>query len=667
MGLFSKLQNGDTQFKSLKFGNDRPSGGDSGQPFIKNPIDKVSSPSNADFLLRGGINAPLNAADDVSRLTKYFFNPKSPSGLLFIAKQNLLSRSSVKTEASKGILNDGIYTPISTISQAGIVAFGGHLDKQGILGNTSNYGDIFRGDNGSIHQPKEDNRLLNIAYGINGFDGTDIQEPLPPFNQKGYNINPTKFVGSNILISYGGGPGSKLGIGKTHIKYADQRTGTNNPLSVSDPERFYKKPNPINPKGLTREETIVNYNLKLGASIKQNLSSFEKGIKENGDFNTLFSPQIPYSTLSKDTKGLTISGSEGYQIGNDLKLQTQKTDSTYVSLINKRLEDVRRNFIYNPQFISISGSNSITWENSTNEALTQYTEPYSSKHTLLATKQAQYIDGPNEKYINANPNVGYLANLNRNFEYNTTINNPLREGGRGIAPDFRKVNRERRGFKDPSQSYDYITESTDHSTSKTVDKIYYTNGVKRDSTSFDNPNDLIDFNFTIINPSNTQQTGSLKFRAYIDSFSDSYSAGWKDQTYMGRAEKFHKYSSFERDISLSFTAVADNETNLEKMYESLSFLASSIAPTYTTQGYMAGNLHKLTVGNYIKNQVGIMSGFTFDVDSDTPWGIKPNLQLPYYIKVTGIKFTPIHNSRPETLWNDYENKNGNFINQKRSN
>ena len=49
MGLFSKLQNGDTVLKSLKFGNDRPGGGNSGQPYIKNPlIDEPGKLSRVD-------------------------------------------------------------------------------------------------------------------------------------------------------------------------------------------------------------------------------------------------------------------------------------------------------------------------------------------------------------------------------------------------------------------------------------------------------------------------------------------------------------------------------------------------------------------------------------------------------------------------------------------
>jgi hypothetical protein len=48
----------------------------------------------------------------------------------------------------------------------------------------------------------------------------------------------------------------------------------------------------------------------------------------------------------------------------------------------------------------------------------------------------------------------------------------------------------------------------------------------------------------------------MNFRSYIDSFSDSYSADWKAQSYMGRGEKFYKYGGFDRSISLAFTVVS---------------------------------------------------------------------------------------------------------------
>ena len=91
-----------TDLKSLKFGQDRLGGGSSGQPYIESPIDEPGQLTQADddFLLRGGVNAPLDAAKDVERLAKYFGDLKSPSGVLFVAKQESLSRIGVATQAS---------------------------------------------------------------------------------------------------------------------------------------------------------------------------------------------------------------------------------------------------------------------------------------------------------------------------------------------------------------------------------------------------------------------------------------------------------------------------------------------------------------------------------------------------------------------------------------
>ena len=96
----------------------------------------------------------------------------------------------------------------------------------------------------------------------------------------------------------------------------------------------------------------------------------------------------------------------------------------------------------------------------------------------------------------------------------------------------------------------------------------------------------------------------MNFRSYIDSFSDSYTAEWKSQKYMGRGEKFYKYGGFDRNISMAFTVVAQSFQEMRGMYQKLNYLASSLTPTYTPQGYMAGNLCKMTVGGYIYEQYG---------------------------------------------------------------
>ena len=131
-----------TSLKSLKFGKDRPYGGSSNQPYIQTSIPEgensgVFQTGGIDSILRGGLLAPISAAKDVSRLTQMFFDLKSPNGSLFTVKQNLLSKTSVETEASNGAsyalgLNQGIYLPSSTIAQAGVGFLGTHLNLFGI-------------------------------------------------------------------------------------------------------------------------------------------------------------------------------------------------------------------------------------------------------------------------------------------------------------------------------------------------------------------------------------------------------------------------------------------------------------------------------------------------------------------------------------------------------
>ena len=116
-----------TDLKSLRYGQDRVGGGSSKEPFVTKPVDGTPGDTGGpDFLLRA--NTLENVGNDLERLGKYFLSPK---GLQFAAKQNVLSRSQVKSQAS-GLLNDGIYLPTSTLAQLAVNPTGGHLNKQGL-------------------------------------------------------------------------------------------------------------------------------------------------------------------------------------------------------------------------------------------------------------------------------------------------------------------------------------------------------------------------------------------------------------------------------------------------------------------------------------------------------------------------------------------------------
>lgn len=245
-----------TDLKSLKFGKDRIFGGSSNQPYIKSEIPEgyqTLGAADNDFLLRGGITAISESGKDVLRLGKMFIDLKSPNGLFFAVKQNLLSRTAVRTQASEGALNEGIYTPLSTLAQAGVNAFGVHLFKQGL-------------------DPRKG--LVTYSSVVNP-DQESAKNRLVEFWKTKVNTSTL----SPELYTYKGGPGSDLGIGATNINLAspEQRTGTNN--KYINESWFIGKQKPHN--------NTANYKKPLGLSVEYNLLSAKAGNRNIINLDTL--------------------------------------------------------------------------------------------------------------------------------------------------------------------------------------------------------------------------------------------------------------------------------------------------------------------------------------------------------------------------------------------
>ena len=115
-----------TDLKSLRYGQDRIGGGDSREPFITKSIDSTPGDTGGpDFLLRA--NTLQHVGDDLSRMGKFMISPK---GLQFAAKQNILSRTSVKIQSSSNTsfnpINDGVYLPTSTLAQLAVGSLVGY-------------------------------------------------------------------------------------------------------------------------------------------------------------------------------------------------------------------------------------------------------------------------------------------------------------------------------------------------------------------------------------------------------------------------------------------------------------------------------------------------------------------------------------------------------------
>ena len=171
--------------------------------------------------------------------------------------------------------------------------------------------------------------------------------------------------------------------------------------------------------------------------------------------------------------------------------------------------------------------------------------------------------------------------------------------------------------------------------------------------------DLIDFRIGIYDNDTIGNANIslnwLHFRVFLDDFSDSYSSEWKNLNYMGRAESFYKYDSFKRDINIGFTVAAQSKQELLPIYKKLNYLASSMAPSYSPNGFIRGNLSRITLGNWLWEQPGFISSVDLSIPEESPWEVNLPLdgstdefvkQVPHMVQVK-IKFTPIHRFRPE--------------------
>jgi hypothetical protein len=593
------LINLQTDLKSLKFGHDRIGGGSSNQPYITSPIpDKIGEYGflNTDFILRGGSKAITNSLTDVARLGKYFTDVRNPSGLLFVAKQNLLSRTAVRTQASGKLLNEGVYTPLSTLIEAGGVAFGLHVNKQGLnpfggIGGINTYSDLINPNLGFVTSIKNVNVNRLVSF---------------------YNLNIKQLNLDPILYQYGGGPGSVLGIGKTIIRKA---TNTNEGLQISFPQASDNQVKISNSKinsNLTRHVRVSEkYEFYIDSSFDPLL---DNGFSDDGKLIRIFGPLDNNQTFSTNPD---LFKSDDVLTYNQEQLVNIPTDpNSAVSGSSFYVGDGSKGATTTPGDFRVLLRKNLT-----------------DNQKIEQRKIGNLVEAPDytTKNIETRVNLGDPGNRNGKNLTSYTLGSAGQNGA--ASPD----------------SYDKIT----------VQPIYSSS--KPDFTGKDT-NDLVKFAITVVDNDDQSKNTNIHFRAFLNTISDQYSADWNPTKYLGRGENFYTYGGFDRKVSLSWTVAAQSKKELIPMYKKLNYLASVCAPDYSEQGYMRGNLVKLTIGGYFYEQYGIITGLSYEMNDDSAtWEIGINdsfdnfnsdpsvKELPHLIKVSSFNFIPIHDFVPRKV------------------
>tara|TARA_R110001632_G_scaffold197778_1_gene319999 strand:- start:1727 stop:4222 length:2496 start_codon:yes stop_codon:yes gene_type:complete len=756
MGLLMKLKNGDTSFKSLKFGKDRPGGGDSNQPYIKTPIgDQAENTAiDGDGIIRGGLTAPSRALEDVTRLSKYFFDFKNPNGLLFTVKQNLLSRIAVKAETAtgpayggftksrtvlggvpsdgftknNGTINDGIYTPLSTLGQAAVGYLGQHINKQG-LDPTGNF------PNASI------NKYSNVVFERNKADRNGeglATRSIIPFNlirkeqranqklyratlqqsnaeDKATNEQNKRPEDRGILFGYsteeeiqGSLTPNSLRRGNNFLEkwdaYRDQQTQKRLEKKNAKAENAQTNKD-IASKNVqdASEEKTVYYDNRLlnlwdskGLNLSKPLGTLDSILYSyGGGPNSIVGvgqTNIKFATLND---GITPART-GYS-GNDPYL------GDYNYSTNKPIVYSTVNIFGNPanptsvSLFYLNGNPSVTGEQLFGNNEGNYLVDRDNSENIQPWLSGDYV----RSLTGIVPDSVFSRVLRGATWSKTDFNQEEKNTNQRLRPDFRKrlvsdqtktfiakspdylkENQEKRvgigRFNDPGQIgdiSDYSIGKKDRNTGKVLGPTDRINALpilegnlpKND----DFYNDFIRFRISILDPSRKGKKQHIIFRAFLDDLSDDYSAKWNSTEYIGRGEKFYKYQGFDRSVNVGFTLAALSKQELLPMYRKLNFLASSLAPSYTDAGYMAGNITELSVGDWFYQQPGILESVNIGIPQESPWDIQipvegkkggdgvgadfsdiSTKELPFILKVK-MKFTPIHKFLPKIQSNTY--------------
>jgi hypothetical protein len=574
----NKLVTNPSNFKynsrELKFGNDRPNEGNSGQPFIKKDLPSVGSPHTTtfpDFLLRDPKNQLETRKDDLERITKFL---KTPQGLLFIAKQEALSLQNpiVPGRPNRSTPFAGLYNPLMTLGQVGVAGTGVHIEKQGLLpifGDDGKYANVYKNE----HNTTNTNRLTILYnFKISGSQSSTIAKLNAPL--LGISTD------DNLLTSYIGGP--NVGInGKTVIGFASDR---------------------LSPKLMQKRisgSLATSYNkTKLTLTSDDIIRITSKGVSQK-------SGELGYAQIDTDNEGENSTNFLGqnsvYTLGNTFP------EMNIANTTGKNIYTFTQQQLVSQPQIRLTGKSI----------------PQDFRKTITDTNK----DIPS--------NLGLYS-----FDYTNKFVNKEQRIGLGNPG---KITRSRTKLS----SYDQDT----------VDRInilpLYKDRVVLDPVIA--TRDLVKFRFEVIDNIDPGVSTFIHFRAFLGAITDNFKADWSTTKYIGRGENFYTYNGFSRDINFSFQVAAQSRAEMKSIYQKLNYLASSLAPDYNN-GYMKGNLIRLTIGDLYYSLPGFLPSLTYNIPEEASWEIafsSPEqgddtglMETPKYF-VVNVSFTPIHDFVPQ--------------------
>jgi hypothetical protein len=176
------------------------------------------------------------------------------------------------------------------------------------------------------------------------------------------------------------------------------------------------------------------------------------------------------------------------------------------------------------------------------------------------------------------------------------------------------------------------------------------------------PRDIIKFRIEAVDNDTPNSSTWMIFRALITDITDNPNPSWNTINYVGRGEPFYIYKGFERNVSFNFQVAAMSERELKPMWQKLNYLYSNVMPDYLGN-IMRGPYMKMTIGNYMFRQPGVIKNLTYTIDNKSPWEIaitdpergegEKMYELPHVLNVQ-MTYAPIHSFLPRKFPNKFD-------------
>ena len=605
-----------TNLRGLRYGNDTIGGGNSGEPYITTAIppalqQQVESTNiwNSDSgLIRGGfVGATRASVTDLARIGKFLKDP--PRGPMFIIKQVGLQLSNPQLEAPRGagaVLNNVLQGNFSTL-------FGGGDNFNANIGATRIY-------NGGI------NTLLQVP--VNAFGGHIVRHGLLPIESDSAKYEAVA-RNNDPLNEDDGGKNNRLVRLKAKLE----------PNENADIARYISGPGSVDGIGIT---TIPRY------------------------YNTLTNntrPYIPLDTpLFIDQEGNNANNTDYSSLGqlyirpslNPNYYNAQGVSLQYFDNSPGLIEE--ENHFLPP---AEGRNNNLTPNSQIDQNVIKYSadgRTYNALKKAIDDQQEKNQIGnvtlPFDKIINLTDSNGVTKTSTLNFKtiFSPTGRSKYKSKKTGLGLDLSTNNIDTRlGL---AQAEGYGAKDSVNLTPVFLSNIAPNTAILINGKKY-GTRDIIKFRIEAVNNDNpTGPSAWMVFRAYLKDITDTPNPTWNTVNYVGRGEPFYIYKGFERSLSFTLQVAAMSEEELRPMWQKLNYLYSNTMPDYSNN-VMRAPYMRLTLGDYMFRQPGIIKNLTYTIGNDSPWEItldEPEVgsslyELPHVMTIQ-MTYAPIHDFLP---------------------